>query len=82
MDKNKSIYEFQQVTWDKLYVRLNEDLCNISYINFSHEVDEDWTPEGYGSNSVSIPVRFLPKLKEGIDKALTMLEKRYLDNDD
>lgn len=82
MKKEKNFYEFQQVTWDKLFIRINKSRCHIQYINISPEDDEESRLEMYCENSVSIPVEFLPDLEEAIADVLIELKEKDLKNDD
>lgn len=79
MNKKKNIYEFQHVTYDKLFIKIRGKTCEISHVNTSHGIDEDSSPFEPGYNALYIPMWLLPKLKEGIEKALAEGKKEDLD---
>jgi len=74
MNKDKNIYEFVQATYNKLFIKLRDNMCEITYVNYSHERDEEWTPEGHEPDTITIPIALLSRLREGIDKALKELK--------
>ena len=75
MNKKKNIYEFHRSTHDKLIIRFREDWYEIEYVNFFQELDEDMDPTRAAHHKLCIPIWLLPKLKEGIDMALTEWER-------
>lgn len=74
MKRDKIIPIHECEVADKLIICLEGNNCYILYVNTSLN-------SGDVDCSVSIPLRLLPGLKKGIDKALTRSESRDLDDD-
>lgn len=71
-----NIYEINKSAMEKIRISLTEyqghKLLDIRlYYDASETRDQDFKPTRKG---ISIPVRFIEQLKEGIDKALAQIE--------
>jgi len=82
MNKEKEIFEYFHITRDRLFINLDDKYCKIWHMQFSHEDGEDCPPVTAGDHSVIIPIWLLPKLKEGIEKAINLAINKGLNLDD